>query len=85
MKAIIENSLTTTDSDHSRMTCSEVSFLFYEFNHILQSITMARNENELRKHMKSINYEYFTYGFGSSHMWVNQIDKDIRIIFVEFN
>jgi hypothetical protein len=58
--------------------------LFDEWNRILKSITISKNENELRSNMKLFVYKYFKYGFGGNHMWVIQKNKpERRIIIVE--
>lgn len=65
----------------------EVAVLFAE---ILNCITSACNEAELRRGMELIkmrHYQFsdlFTYGFGSHHLWVNQANRRNRLIFVEF-
>lgn len=79
MKAIIEEQL--------KNITPEVAVLFAE---ILNCITSARNEAELRREMELIkmrHYQFsdlFTYGFGSHHLWVNQVNRRNRLIFVEF-
>lgn len=79
MKATIEEQL--------QNITPEVAVLFAE---ILNCITSARNEAELRRGMELIkmrHYQFnylFTYGFGSHHLWVNQANRRNRLIFVEF-
>lgn len=60
------------------------------FAEILNNITSCEIENELRYCMRilqerhpSLN-RYFTFGFGSSHMWVCESGSKCRLIFVEF-
>ena len=88
MKATIENSVLFANSDS--LTLSILS----EFNMILQAITQAKDETELRTDMQNLKPKYFNFGFGSIHMWVHQLpikQEDIinenlfdkRIIFVE--
>lgn len=55
-----------------------------EFVAICNAITESKNEDELRNNMNAVECRYFTHGFGSSHMWVNQNQKPDRLIFVEF-
>lgn len=79
MKATIEEQL--------KNITPEVAVLFTE---ILNCITSARNEAELRREMELIkmrHYQFsdlFTYGFGSTHMWVTEPGRKERLIFVEF-
>lgn len=73
---------------------SNFNFNFYSiriFAEILNAITTSKNEAELRKEMKRIKdsflmsfSSYFDYGFGSNHMWVCEVGKKERLIFVEF-
>lgn len=91
MKAIIENSVIFMNDDernHNMLT---------SFNYILQAITTAKTEEDLRNNMDNvIPYQYsryFNWGYGSNHMWVHQkkvpsdgvvIDETQRILIVEF-
>ena len=89
MKAIIENPLQVYN-------CNNTTFklTLLQFGRIIQDITESRNEKELRLKLK-ISKELgqtsnFEFGFGSSHVWVKQINpiynklNDERIIFAEF-
>lgn len=60
------------------------------FAEILNNITSSETEDELRYCMKilqerhpSLN-RYFSFGFGSTHMWVCEPGSKFRLIFVEF-
>jgi len=60
-----------------------------EFTKICNAIVKSNSESELRNNMKSVECRYFTYGFGSSHMWVkhkadHRIETSERLIFVEY-
>lgn len=80
MKATVESVLSNTSSRSVEI-----------FAEILNAITSCENENELRNCMKLIEERFpvsfnscFTYGFGSSHMWVCEAVRNERLIFVEF-
>lgn len=78
MKAIIEQSISLASPRKAG-----------QFVAIINTIANSRNEDSLRKNMKFLFKDEifsFEYGFGSHHMWVNDIDgvKGNRVIFVEF-
>lgn len=80
MKAIIEQSISLATPRKAG-----------QFVDIINTIANSRNEDSLRKNMKFLfqaEIFSFEYGFGSHHMWVNDLDsigvKDNRVIFVEF-
>lgn len=85
MKAIIENSL---------QVYGNFDLILLEFSRIIQDITESRNEKELRLNLKISKglgqTSNFKFGFGSSHVWVKQINpiynklNGERIIFAEF-
>lgn len=79
MKATVESVLLNVESKSVEI-----------FAEILNSITSCETEDELRYRMKilqerhpSLNH-YFSFGFGSSHMWVCEPGNKFRLIFVEF-
>lgn len=79
MKAIIENEIINTNHESLRI-----------FSKIIEVIVSVSNEQELRDRMhtervKNTNFDkYFQYGFGSTHMWVNEIGSRNRLLIVEF-
>ena len=85
MKAIIENPL---------QVYGNFELILLEFGRIIQDITESRNEKELRLNLKISKdlgqTSNFEFGFGSSHVWVKQLNpitnklNDERIIFAEF-
>ena len=88
MKAIIENSLLYRgDNEKFKET-------LLQFGRIIQDISLSENENQLKFNLK-ISKELgqtsnFEFGFGSSHVWVKQLNpltnklNNERIIFAEF-
>lgn len=60
------------------------------FAEILNNVTSCETEDELRYCMKILQERhpslncYFSFGFGSSHMWVCEAGSNKRLIFVEF-
>ena len=75
MKATIEKSLKGNRSKLSK---------WQHFNEILDAIQLSKNENELRSNMKMVtDYGFFIFGFGSSHMWVNEKGNVDRLLIVE--
>lgn len=79
MKAIVESTLLNMESKSVEI-----------FAEILNNITSCETENELRYCMRilkerhpSLN-RYFSFGFGSSHMWVCEPGSKYRLIFVDF-
>lgn len=79
MKATVESVLLNMESKSVEI-----------FAEILNNITACETEDELRYCMKilqerhpSLN-RYFSFGFGSSHMWVCEAGSNERLIFVEF-
>lgn len=88
MKAIIENSL-LYGGDKKKF---EETLL--QFGRIIQDISLSENEKQLRLNLK-ISKDFgqtsnFEFGFGSSHVWVKQLNpitnnlNNERIIFAEF-
>ena len=85
MKAIIENPL---------QVYGNFELILLEFGRIIQDITESRNEKELRLNLKISKdlgqTSNFEFGFGSSHVWVKQLNpitnnlNNERIIFAEF-
>ena len=91
MEAIIENSVIFMEDDERNHN------MLISFNYILQAITTAKTEKDLRNNMDNVipfHYSrYFNWGYGSNHMWVHQkqvpsdgvtIDESQRILIVEF-
>lgn len=79
MKATVESVLLNMESKSVEI-----------FAEILNNITSSETEDELRYCMKilqerypSLN-RYFSFGFGSTHMWVCEPGSKFRLIFVEF-
>lgn len=75
MKAIIENEVINTSHRSLRI-----------LSKIIEVIVSASNEQELRNGMRRVGNidKYFQYGFGSTHMWVNEIGSRNRLLIVEF-
>lgn len=80
MKATVESVLLNTSSRSVEI-----------FAEILNTITSCENENELRRCMKLIQERFpgsfnscFVYGFDSTHMWVTELGRKERLIFVKF-
>lgn len=79
MEAIIEEQLKNNNA--------ETAVLFVK---ILNCILSSCTEAELRHQMELLQMRHyrfndlFKYGFGSSHMWVCEINRRKRLIFVEF-
>ncbi len=67
MKVTIESIVSLIDKEATAMA----------FTRILNTVLLARTEDELRKSLKkqaennNIDY-YFAWGFGSSHFWLKQ-------------
>lgn len=88
MKAIIENPLQYGgDNEKFKET-------LFQFGRIIQDISLSENENQLRFNL-NLSKDFgqtsnFEFGFGSSHVWVKQLNpitnklNNERIIFVEF-
>jgi len=79
MKTQIENSLILKENDNEEMLIA--------FNEIIQTCTLANNQEELRRMLKGKSFyidRYFHYGFGANHMWVKQNLYDDRILIVQF-
>ena len=51
-------------------------------NGIIKTAINCETLKELKEALKTINTFGYKYGFGSSHCWVKQIDKDERILFI---
>lgn len=57
---------------------------------ILNTIAICKDEEDLRNEMKIVKDKFpyfnrhFSYGFGSTHMWVTEPGRKERLIFVEF-
>lgn len=89
MNATVENSPVFLDNDNKDYS------MLVAFNNILEDVTRAKNEEELKRFMDCSfhnNSRYFKIGFGSNHMWVTQkcikndveINNEVRIIIVNF-
>lgn len=86
MKATIENPLTFLINERKNRE------MFSSFNHLIDKISKANNDKELRQISKNEFSKYFDIGFGGNHMWVHQnkqkgkqyINTSKRILFVEF-
>lgn len=65
-------------------------FKLLAFNHIVKSITLARNGDDLRLTMifdsdfLSNPIRFFEWGFGGSHLWVKEKGINKRLLIVEF-
>lgn len=79
MKAIVETELLNV--------CTYSVEVYVE---ILNTIAMCKDEEDLRNEMKIVKDKFpyfnrhFSYGFGSTHMWVTEPGRKERLIFVEF-
>lgn len=82
MRATIENSFELKEVSKD----GNLNNFTLEFNLLLITITISKDENMLRKFMND-NFKkstFFKYGFGASHMWVNQINVKDRLLIVYF-
>jgi hypothetical protein len=80
MKATIENFI----QYNSNISIKE---LLLQFNDILEVINESENERELTNGISKLFTTYylnFSYGFGSSHMWVKQDGVSERLLIVNF-
>jgi hypothetical protein len=96
MKAIIENGGIYLEKDENvNIKYDLVIHRLISFNTILNIIDISKDEQELRRKMmdffrteyhspKESVSDIFQFGFGSNHMWVQQIGTTERLIFVEF-
>ena len=76
MKALIENTLRFPENNPTIR-------IIKQFERICNAITTAENESELRANLNSLEIDCFVYGFGGSHLWVNQRDYATETIFEE--
>lgn len=79
MKATVESVLLNMDN---LATITYVEIL----NVIMRStdeIELRRNIGNMQRNIPDFN-TYFDYGFGSNHMWVCEVGRKKRLIFVEF-
>ena len=85
MKVIVENFIHFFDENSNNY-----SEACKEFNKIINHVLIAPDEQQVRDNMDTANFQYFKYGFGSSHMWVHQLNPikggvvKQRILIVEF-
>lgn len=68
MKATIETFLRTNFAKHPE----EIE---QEFMQLLKTVMIADSETDLRNALKFKRFNYFIFGFGSSHFWAKQVPE----------
>lgn len=74
MKTLIESSINPGHKD--------ITMILKELNEIIEISTACTSLDSVRQHFRtSVNFSFFKWGSGSSHVWVARPD-DVRILLI---